>query len=470
MINQLIRHVNARALLIAAAACALIACGADQTAGIEGTGAPVASGVTSVGPISGFGSIIQGGVEYQTTAAQFQVDDGAGSEAQLQVGEIVTIKGTVNPDGVTGVATEVSYTADLRGPVSQVDVNAGTFSVLGQVVRVTDSTLFDDSLQTASFDAIQAGLSVEVSGSTNAAGEIVASHVELAAPGASLQVKGQVSALDTTARTFQIKGLTVDYSGTTPAGTLTGSSTVLVRGTGVVNGALVATQVKVLGAVTAGANDNGRFEGLITSFTSNADFSIGAQRITTDNSTVFDLSGAALGVDVPVRVVGKFNSSGVLVASRVEVKVKDLSVIRGLVDAVSAANKTLTVLGVTVTTSGDTSFDDKSSQKVKFFAMDDLRTGDYVEVRGVPGSGNSLVATLVQRNKPDDGVYLQGLAANLANPNFTVLGVQVMTNAQTKFNGPGAQQFFPDAAGKVVRVRGTLTGGVVVADQVQIRP
>jgi hypothetical protein len=228
--------------------------------------------------------------------------------------------------------------------------------------------------------------------------------------------------------------------------------------------------VKVLGAVTAGANDNGRFEGLITSFTSNADFSIGAQRITTDNSTVFDLSGAALGVDVPVRVVGKFNSSGVLVASRVEVKVKDLSVIRGLVDAVSAANKTLTVLGVTVRTSGDTSFDDKSSQKVKFFGMDDLRTGDYVEVRGVPGSGNSLVATLVQRNKPDDGVYLQGLAANLANPNFTVLGVQVMTNAQTKFNGPGAQQFFPDAAGKVVRVRGTLTGGVVVADQVQIRP
>src|SRR6185295_12424056 len=110
-----------RKLLIAAAACTLASCGVDQVAGIEGTGAPVASGVTSVGPINGFGSIITGGVEYQTTAAQIQIEDQPATEAQLQVGEVVTIKGTVNPDGVTGAATQVSYTADLRGSVTQVD-------------------------------------------------------------------------------------------------------------------------------------------------------------------------------------------------------------------------------------------------------------------------------------------------------------------------------------------------------------
>jgi uncharacterized protein DUF5666 len=470
MLNQLTRYVSCKALLIAAAACALVACGADQVAGIEGTGAPVASGVTSVGPISGFGSIIQGGVEYQTTAAQIHVDDTPGTQDQLQVGQIVTIKGTVNADGVTGVATDVSYTADLRGPVTQVDLNAGTFTILGQLVRVADDTLFDDSLQTPSLDAIQAGLLVEVSGSTNAAGEIVASRVELAAAGSSLQVKGRISALDTIARTFHINGLTVDYSSITPTGTLTSSSTVIVRGTGVLNGVFVATQVQVIGPLTVGANDNGRLEGLITSFTSNTDFAIGAQRVTTDGSTVFALGGATLGVDVPVRVSGKFNAAGVLVASRVEVKAKNLSIVRGLVDAVSAANKALTVMGVSVATNANTSFDDKSSQPMKLFGLDDVRTGDYVEVRGVPGSGNSLAATLVERNKPDNRVYLQGLAANLANPNFTVLGVQVMTNAQTKFSGPGgAGQFFTDAGGQVVRVRGTFTGGVVVADQVQIR-
>jgi len=128
------------------------------------------------------------------------------------------------------------------------------------------------------------------------------------------------------------------------------------------------------------------------------------------------------------------------------------------------------VLGTAVTTNTTTSFSDKSTQKVRFFSLADVRTGDYVEVRGVPGSGNSLVATLVERNKPDNQAFVQGLATNLANPNFTVLGVQVMTNAQTKFDGPGgAQQFFTNAVGQVVRVRGTFTGGVLVADQVQIK-
>jgi len=461
---------NAKALLIAAAACALVACGVDQVAGIEGTGAPVASGVTSVGPISGFGSIIQGGVEYQTTGAQIQIDDQSATEAQLQVGQVVTIQGTVSSDGTTGVATSVNFSAELRGPVTQVDATAGTLTVLGQVVRITDDTLFDDSFTTASIDGIQVGAVIEVSGSSNSAGELVASRIELAAAGASLQVKGKVQSLDATTQTFVINGLKVNYSSVAPTGTLTSTSTVLVRGTGVTNGVLTATLVRVLGAPAFTANNSGRFEGLITSFTSNAAFSIGAQQITTDSTTVFDLGGASLGVDVPVRVRGTFNASGVLAANRVEVKANKLSIVRGLVDAVSSTSKTLTVMGIAITTSANTSFEDKSSQKVRFFSLADVRTGDYVEVRGVPGSGSSLVATLVQRNRPDTGVFLQGLAANLANPNLTILGVQVMTNGQTKFTGPGgAQQFFTDAVGQAVQVQGTFSGGVLLADKVQIK-
>jgi hypothetical protein len=470
MLHRLTQHVSAKALLIAAAAAALVACGADQVAGIQGTGAPVASDVTSVGPISGFGSVIQGGIEYQTSAAQIQIEDQPGAEAQLQVGQVVTIKGTVNPDGTTGVATAVSFSAELRGPVSQVDTTAGTFTVLGQVVRATDETLFDDSLQPASIEGVQVGAIIEVSGTSNAAGEIVASRVEPAGSGATLQVKGKVQALDTTAHTFSINGLTVNYGNVTPTGTLTSSSMVLVRGSGVANSVLTATEVRVLGAPSFVANANGRFEGLITSFTSNAAFTVGSQQVTTDSATVFDLGGATLGVDVPVRVRGTFNAAGVLAASRVEVKAKSLSIVRGLVDAVSAANGTLTVMGISITASASTSFDDKSSQHVRFFGLADVRTGDYVEVRGVPASAGGLAATLLERNQPRDDAFLQGLATNLANPTFSVLGVQVMTSGQTNFTGPGgAQQFFTDAVGQVVKVDGTFTGGVLVADKVQIK-
>jgi hypothetical protein len=364
----------------------------------------------------------------------------------------------------------VNFSADLRGPVTQVDATAGTFTVLGQVVRITDDTLFDDSFQTASIDGIQVGAVIEVSGSPNSAGEIVASRIEPAAAGATLQVKGKVQSLNTTAQTFVINGLTVNYSGVAPTGTLTSTSTVLVRGTGVTNGVLTATLVRVIAAPAFTANDNGRFEGLITSFTSNAAFAIGSQQITTDNTTVFDLGGATLGVDVPVRVRGTFKASGVLAASRVEVKANKLSIVRGLVDAVSATSKTLTVMGIAITTSANTSLEDRSSQPVRFFSLADVRTGDYVEVRGVSGSGSSLVATLVERDRPATGVYLQGLATSLANPNFTILGVQVMTNGQTRFTGPGgAPQFFTDAVGQTVQVQGTFSGGVLVADKVQIK-
>src|SRR6185295_10627897 len=109
--------------------CLFVGCGGDMTAGIQGSGLPVAAGVTTVGPITGFGSLFVDGVEYSTAGAQIRVDDQPGTEADLHVGQIVTLKGSVNTDGLTGTASEVSFSGDLRGPVSQIDLDAGTFVV-----------------------------------------------------------------------------------------------------------------------------------------------------------------------------------------------------------------------------------------------------------------------------------------------------------------------------------------------------
>jgi hypothetical protein len=112
---------------------------------------------------------------------------------------------------------------------------------------------------------------------------------------------------------------------------------------------------------------------------------------------------------------------------------------------------------------------------VKSFKLADVRTGDYVEVRGTADSaGTGLNATLVLRDQPEDRVYLQGTALNVASPNFTVLGVQVTTDAQTQFPGQGGGQdagarFFSNALNQFVRVRGTLMGNTFLADQAQIR-
>jgi hypothetical protein len=464
-----------RGLVAAAAAWLLASCGADQMAGIQGTGAPVASSVTVVGPIGSFGSIIIDGVEYATSGAQVTLDDQPGTEAQLRVGQIVAIRGTINDAGTAGTATQVAFTGDLRGPAKQIDLENGTFVVLGQTVRVTDATLFDDNLQPADLTALQADAMVEVSGFANAAGEIAASRVDLTSV-TTLQVRGTVQALDTTAHTFRINTLTVDYSGIAPSGTLANGATVLVQGNSFSqSNALVATRVQVFAGLGAAANDRGQIEGVITAFTSNADFVVNGQRVTTDGSTQFVLQGVTLGVNVPVKVRGTFNASGVLAASKVEAKQNSLSLVRGLVDSVSASGNTLTILGVTVTTNASTAFDDKSSLHIRQFRLSDVRTGDYVEVRGTPAaSGGGLVAALLERDNPEQRSYLQGVVTSVANPNFTVLGTGIATDSQTHFVGMGNQskaaaEFFAQALNQPVRVRGTLNGTVFTADQAQLR-
>jgi hypothetical protein len=455
--------------IVAAAVLLLASCGGPtRLAGIQGSGSGVASG-----PITGFGSIFVNGVEYVTSNAQIRIDDQPGAESQLLVGEVVTVTGSVNADGKTGTATQVTFSGDVAGPITRIDTAGGTFVVLGQTVRVSGSTLFDDTILPASITSLKVGNIVEVSGFPNSAAEIVASRIQVAA-GSALEVKGIVQSLDMTARTFRVNTLTVDYSAIAPSGSLVNGATVKVSGT-MLNaaGALVATRVDVLQGFGGTANEQGEIEGLITTFTSNADFAINGQHVTTNANTQFMLNGVTLAVNVRVDVGGSFDASGVLVAKSVQATPDSASLVRGLVENVNAAGNTLTVLGVTITTSSDTEFEDKSSQQMRLFNLSDLHTNDYVEARGATAQSAGFSASILVRDVPESHSYLQGTATNVVSPNLTVLGFTVVTSLATQFIGPddlplSATAFFSQAPGKTVKVRGTLFSGVFTADQAQI--
>jgi hypothetical protein len=246
---------------------------------------------------------------------------------------------------------------------------------------------------------------------------------------------------------------------------------VVVRGSAFgSNGALIAPIVQAIGAPSFAANDKGQVGGVVTTFTSAADFMIGALRIVTDGSTVIAPNGATVALNSRVDVQGTFNAAGALVATKVQVRSKSLSIVRGLVDSVSATNNSITVLGVTATVSAATALEDRSSMKLRLFKLSDVRTGDYVEIRGTPdANGTGIVATTLERDKPENRSYVQGIARNLNAPNFTILNVNISTDAGTSFSGPGGQQFFSQALNRTVLVRGTLAGNVLVADRVQIK-
>ena len=45
------------------------------------------------------------GVRYDTTSASFTINDAAGTESELSVGQVVVVQGTIDSNGTTGTVT-----------------------------------------------------------------------------------------------------------------------------------------------------------------------------------------------------------------------------------------------------------------------------------------------------------------------------------------------------------------------------
>lgn len=483
------RQARPLAMVASVLACLFIIVGdGTSVAGIQGSGFRS----KSVGRITQFGSIFVNGVEYDLSAARIRIDGEPGSESRLRIGQVVTVEGLVNAAGTAGDATDVTFSSDVRGPIAQVNLADGSLVILGQRIRILSDTILD-GLPLGGILGLVPGIQVRVSGFPNAAGELVASRIDLVLGGSSnARVKGVVQGLDTAAHTFRVNSQTVSYNGVTPVGTLANGSTVSVGGS-IPSGqtSLQATQVEVISGLGGGEDELGRIEGLITAFNSASDFAIGAQRIATDSSTQFILHGQALGPNLAVDVQGAFNAAGVLVARKVQARSsgviggliggllggssgasgRSVAGVQGPVESVAASGRSLRVLGVDLQVSGATAFDDQSNQGLRPFGLPELRVGDYVEVRGgTLGSSGAIQATVIKRDEAGNGFYLEGAATHLTSPTFRVLGAPVITTSQTRFPGGGLLaplKFFLLGQNRIVRVQGTLSGHALVAERIE---
>jgi hypothetical protein len=455
-------------MMAAALAClVLITSAGTSEAGIQGSG--YAYRMTAYGRITQFGSIFVNGVEYDTSAAQIRIDGQDGSQSQLRIGQVVTVKADVNADGTAGAASDVSFSSDVVGPLAQVDLAGGTLIVLGQKIRLLGDTLIDDRLHLGSLLGLLPGIMVQVSGFPNAAGEIEASRIDLVLGTPTVRLKGIVQDLDTAAQRFRLNDQTVTYQGIAPQGTLANGSTVSIQGSIPFGQSSVrATRVNVVSGLGGAAGERGQIEGLITVFAADSDFTVGLQRVVADADTQFILQGQSLGPDVTVDVRGEFNADGVLVARQIKVSPQGLLAALGMVESVS--DNSVRVLGVDFATSDVTSFEDRSSQNLRPFAASALRVGDYVEIRGA-AAGATVQATTLTRTNPRSDSYLEGTARELASPTLEVLGVRVLTTPQTRFPTGGLLaplQFFGTAPGKIVRVHGSASGDGVIADRIEL--
>ena len=453
--------------------------GSETVAGIDagGTPDPVATNIVSSGTITGFGSIIVNDVHYDTSDAQFVVDGAAASQSALAVGDVVVVQGTLSDDGTTGTASSVTFDDAVEGPVSAIDLAGSTLIVLGQLVHVDADTSFDDGIIPASLEGLTVGDIVEVSGFLRADGSIAATRIETKPAGAEFEVTGSVANLDTSALTFTIGGLTVDYSAAQlddfPGGAPEEGQLVEARGTALgASGELPATRVEFKGDDRPGdAGDRVEVEGFITRFVSASDFDVEGRPVTTDGGTVFENGTSAdLGLNRKVEVEGVLDDAGVIDASEVELKQAGLIRIVSAVDGIGSDR--LTVLGIEVRVDTSTRMEDKSDAGVEPFTLQDLAVGDFVEVRGFEDA-DGVKASLLEREDPENTVELRGFVESASSPDFVILGVTIRTDAATVFSDRNdvvidAAAFFDQAEGRLVEAEGTLGSGVVLAEEVEL--
>jgi hypothetical protein len=465
---------------IAGVAILIAACGGGGGSSSGGVTAGIDRGgiVTATGTISGFGSVHVNGVHYVTTGATITLDDNPGTESDLRVGQVVRIEGRIDQDGLNGTATRVVFDDEVEGPVQSIDLPNLRLVVLGRTVQVSKQTSFDDSISPRSLDGLVVGDRIEVSGRVATTGVVEATRIERKAAQSSVEVKGTVASLDTSARRFALGQLTVSYASAQLSGFASGQpangDAVEVFGTVDGNGVLVATRVERESGGTAGGTDErAEYEGLVTSFTSATDFAVAGQRVTTTTSTVYEGGTASgLALDVPVEVEGRFNASGVIVATKVQFRRGSDTEFSGRVDSVNAAGNSLVVFGVTIRVNSLTRYEDHSGADLQRFSLANIAIGDYVEV-DVYNDGSGLVATKLERDDSQGEVELEGIAQNVAAPGFTIGGVAVTTDGNTEFrdtNGGtiNAATFFQAAPGRPVKARGALVGNVVLATRAEL--
>lgn len=407
------------AALVVSAAFLLTSCGDAVTlaeGGMTGTG-------ITAGRITGFGSIYVNGIHYNVDNAWFYRNGTKVSDqSSFAAGEFITVTGTVNTDGISGVATQVKFDGLVKGTVDAIAADGKSISMLGQTIQIDLLSVLHGFDQLAD---LQVGNLVEVSGDRLPSGAIKATSLALLAASyqntEGLQLVGALRNLKPELKIFQMNGLTVNYSAASLVDwnnqALSNGQIVQVKASQLpANGLLIAEQLS-LQATQGKYPDKSRLEleGIVSAISSASEFSLAGQSVVISSVTQFiGLTASSLAVGLTLEVEGTVDANGLLQAKRV--MLRDVSGNNGqeLAGQITAIDKTLN----TISLAGYTLYLDngsmllKNAQTAKRLAnrgshhdvtkFEDLVVGDYIEATVIQfADGTWHVLRLDRGGRPD---------------------------------------------------------------------
>lgn len=413
----------------------------------------VTTPVSVIGRITAFGSIYVNGVRYEINNADLKNDGPDGStalnESDLKIGMVVNLTGSLA--GTSGTATSVSYNELIEAPVTSVAIDAsgtGTLVAGGKTINVSNTTIFYGGNTRASITTIVAGDWIEVSGYVGSDGSIDATMISYeteSSHGNRAEFEGLLSNLDTTAQTFTLNGITINYATAIMAtSALTNGMLVEVYGAlDTTTNTLVASYVEPEHSSNHLDDDhNGNdydshkyeLQGIVSGATA-SQFTLAGVTVLYGSTTRFDGLTAAQIQDglFLEEVEGQYNAQGQFVASKIELEHHSINgvsdsryssnelEVEAPISAIDTANNTLTVMGYTVAISASTILKDDDRGEY-YFNINSLAVGDYVEAVLIKNTDNSYSLRKLEREGYESLSSIEGVIAQVNTDGSVVLG------------------------------------------------
>jgi len=308
------------ALVAMVVAVAMAACSSSSTGGGIGGTSRV------LGAISAFGSIVVNGVTFDVDQASVTIDGEPSAPADLQLGMVAAVSGTIDAGGRTGVAETVVVELLVQGPVQSVDPASGTIRALSQSILSDATTVFDG----VSLPDLAPGDAIAVSGFFDAEGRIRASRVSPPIED-EIALIGTIQDLDLGASTFRLNALVVRFGSALiknapPGGLADGLLVEVDADDPPEDDVMDAIEVDAIGSFLSGdEGDLLEVEGFVTEVLGANEFVVNAtQRVRFDDATIF-VRGSAADVVLNARLEaeGTADANGVLQATEIELAPDD---------------------------------------------------------------------------------------------------------------------------------------------------
>jgi hypothetical protein len=326
----------------------------------------------------------------------------------LAVTDVVEVSGFQNSSGIQATLIErlpagAPSADELSGAVASLDTTKLTFMIGSQLVDYSTATVTG---------TLANGAQVEVAGTLTGT-TLTATSVRIDSEDAEdanedMDFDGVVSALDTTAKTFQLGDKTIDYSGVSNLPTLSNGAEVTVQGTvDASNSNLVhATDITVEESHGGSGSADGEAAGPVTAIDTtknvitvgNVSFWFDSQTVISKNDSQIMATDIMVGNTVEVKFDDTKSMNSMSYATKIEVETgaaATSNAVEGKVASFNAAGTTFVVEGITVQITSTTTYEslDKTMTQADFFGTD--RTGQQVSVAGTV-SGSTITATRIE--------------------------------------------------------------------------